>query len=163
MIRSLIAAMVMVSASSFAFASQNACDSNLVLSCEATSAGKGLAAGAANFADENEDEPSLANCAATAYITIEKSGPTEVAGTVVRIYASKDLSSNRVDLTSTAIQIEDTVNSNGEITRNAYYSNTAEATTVVGGLSKLGTLRLNKSVVLNGTPISDLQVTCTVR
>lgn len=163
MIRNLIAAMVMVSASSFAFASQNACDGNLVLSCEATAAGKGSGAGAANFADENWDEPSLANCAATAYITIEKSGPTEVAGTVVRIYASKDLSSNRVDLTTTAIQIEDIVNSNGEITRNAYYSNTAEATTSVGGISKLDTLRLNKPVVLNGTPVSDLQVTCTVR
>nr|WP_295901880.1 hypothetical protein [uncultured Bdellovibrio sp.] len=156
MIRSLIALVAMSSVSSFAVAA-DVCE-KLTLSCQATylsQEGKVVqAAGALTaFEDEHWDEPSLKNCAATAYVV-----SSEVAKTSVRIYADKDLSGNQVTLSAIASQTEDVVQ-DGQTYRYGYYSNTNEASSVVGATLNLGTLRLAKPV----GNITDVAVTCTVK
>lgn len=149
MIRSLMTVLVL-SMGSFSFA-QAECDTKLKLTCEATYKAEYQAfetlTMSDSFADENWDEPSLANCAATVYFN--------TGDTSVRVYASKDLASDAVKAESVASQVEN----EGNI-RKGFYSNTTSATSAVGGALNLGTLILPKPFA-NG--VSEVSVKCTVK
>jgi hypothetical protein len=103
------------------------------------------------FADENEDEPSLQNCAATVYMT----GP-EVKNTTVRIYAEKDLASQKLQISAGSSQLVNVVK-DGQNTRNAYYSKTNQALSQVGQQTSLGVLVL--PLKANGN-IARIYVSC---
>jgi hypothetical protein len=154
MIRSMMTVLVLSTITSVSFA-QETCNTKLSLTCEATyqteyQALETLKA-SDSLADENWDEPSLANCAATVYL---KTGNTSV-----RVHASKDLNNNTVTANSVASQIEDHMK-NGQVVREGFNSNFASATSVVGGTLDLGTLKLAR-VLPNG--VSEVSVKCTVK
>src|SRR5437868_1168222 len=90
-----------ISFASISFA-QSSCNTQLTLTCEATYKAEyqdmETLTGSSEFSDENWDEPSLANCAATVYF---KTGTTSV-----RVYAQKDLYTNTVNADSNASQVE---------------------------------------------------------
>ncbi len=159
MIRALMTVLVL-SVGSIAFAAPE-CNTHLVLSCQATYLNQGKTldtlTAADSFADENWDEPSLANCASTVYIA-----PTALPHTSVRIYASKDLSSNAVAVSTSASQYEDTV-VDGVTYRSGGYSNTNEAAGTTGHVFNLGTLHLPKAAVKGQTVVTDISVICTVK
>lgn len=153
MIRSVMTALVL-SMASVAFA-QDACNTKLTLNCESDFRAEyqslqTLAASDA-FADEHWDEPSLANCASTVYMT--------TGNTTVRISVEKDLSSNDLKINANTSQITDYVQ-NGQKMRRADYSNFVSANAVVGQVFSLETLKLALPLA-NG--VTDVNVKCVVK
>ncbi len=142
----ILAALMSVSA----FASDSECP-NLTLTCTVT---KGAVQSTASdkLVDENWDEPSLKNCAATAYVQLEKT--SDYTGTTIRMRAQKELSSDKVSYDVQGIHTFDTVREDGVVLRNANYSNTNTANSVVGSVTDLGNISINKN---------DVSVTCVVR
>lgn len=151
--RIVFAVLVSVLAS---YQAQASCDTNLTLICQATflSAGKGVVTGTAldGFVDEHWDEPSLANCAATVYLT-------NVNNTSVRVYAQ--IEGSQVAIDSVAVQTyRDDQNQ-----MSAYYSNTVNATQAVGAVNTVGVLKLANPVSY-GTQmimIDNVAVACQVK
>lgn len=153
MIRSAMTALVL-SMASVAFA-QDACNTKLTLNCEADLRAEyqSLQTLTASdvFADEHWDEPSLANCASTVYMT--------TGNTTVRVSVEKDLSSNDLKINANASQITDYVQ-NGQKMRRGDYSNFVSASAVVGQVFLLETLKLALPLA-NG--VTDVNVKCVVK
>jgi hypothetical protein len=153
MIRALVSILVLTCASS-AFAAET-CE-NLALSCSAVYAAfdgpaESAKSESVNFANENSDEPSLANCAATVYL---KKGDT-----TIRFHANKDLNSDIVTISAAASQIENkTVN--GENVRSAQYSNTASSYATVGMIQNMGSLALPAYIDIAGSTGKTVYVGC---
>lgn len=152
MIRAFVSILVLA-VSSAAFAGEN-CE-QLNLSCTAVfRAFDGVAEvvkSEANFGDENWDEPSMANCAASAYMN--------KGNTSVRVYASKDLNSDLMAYSATASQVEHKT-INGEGVTVAEYSNTTAAYASIGMIQFVGSLSLPKPVMLGNSMAKEVYVSC---
>lgn len=152
MIRSLMTALVL-SIASVSFA-QAACNTQLTLTCQATFKAEyqdmETQTASDQFADENWDEPSLANCASSVYV---KTGNTSV-----RVYATVD-TAGTVDAQANATQIEDKV-INGQKVREAFFSNIEKASSVTGAGFYFDTLKLAHPLS-NG--VTDVSVKCLVK
>lgn len=152
MIRAFVSVLVLT-LSSVSFAGEN-CE-QLNLSCTAVfRAFDGVAEvekAEASFGDENWDEPSLKNCAATAYV--------EKGLTSVRFYASKDLETNLVSYTVMASQVE-FKEINGQSVTVAEYSNVNKSVASIGMIQSVGSLALPKPVMLGNSMAKEVYVSC---
>jgi hypothetical protein len=152
MIRSLMTALVL-SIASVSFA-QAACNTQLTLTCQATFKADyqdmETQTSSDLFADENWDEPSLANCASSVYV---KTGNTSV-----RVYATID-TAGTVGAQANATQIEDKV-INGQKVRKASFSNIERASSVTGAVFYFDTLKLPRPLDNGAT---DVTVKCIVK
>jgi phosphoribosylaminoimidazole carboxylase (NCAIR synthetase) len=154
MIRAIVSVLVLTCAST-AFAGEN-CE-KLVVSCSAVYAAfdgpaESAKSDVVSFANENWDEPSMANCAATVYLN--------KGDTTIRFYANKDLNSDIVAISATASQIENkTVN--GENVRSAQYSNTASSYATLGMIQNMGSLTLPTPIEMAGSTGKTVYVSCT--
>jgi hypothetical protein len=153
MIRSVMTALVL-SMTSVAFA-QDACNTKLTLNCEADLRAEYQSlqtlTASDSFSDEHWDEPSLANCASTVYMT--------TGNTTVRVSVEKDLSSNALKVNANASQITDYVQ-DGQKMRRGDYSNFVSANAAVGQAFSLATLKLALPLA-NG--VTDVDVKCVVK
>lgn len=153
MIRFMMTLMVL-SFASISFA-QSTCDTKLTLTCEATYKAEyqdmETLTASSSLVDENWDEPSLANCAATVYFT--------TGATTVRVYATKELSNNTVTASASASHVEKIVIDGRSMTR-ADYSNFVSSKSVAGAAFDAGTLKLPRPLD-NGT--TEVSVKCVVK
>jgi hypothetical protein len=162
MIRSLIAIIGLLTVGSVSFAA-GTCD-KLVLACDVSyvSNTSGMvihrALGASEFADENQYEPSLANCASTVYVS-QKQGEQE---SIVKFHAIKDLESDQVALSVLPIQ-QGTKIDDGQAVSSATYGTEAKAISFVGARISLNGLNLAEAIVLNNEPVSQVNVSCVAK
>ena len=155
MIRALLSILVLTGAS-VSFAAVK-CE-NIKLSCRVVYAAYDGAAEVETaetyFGNENWDEPSLENCAATTYF---KRGNTSI-----RIYANKDLDSDIVSVSAMASQVEK-IEINGQPMTKAEYSPTASAYASLGMIQNLGALSLPKAIPMGDSMVKSVYVGCTAK
>lgn len=153
MIRAFVSVLVLV-VSSAAFAGEN-CE-QLKLSCTSVfrafdGAAEVVKSEVSTFGDEHWDEPSLANCAATAYMKLDN--------TSVRVYVNKDLDSDLMAFSATASQVEHKT-INGEGVTVAEYSNTTAAYASIGMIQFVGSLSLPKPAMVGSSMAKEVYVSC---
>lgn len=135
------------------------CTAGLQLTCQADYYANGVKIASDiktdALVDENWDEPSLANCAATAYFSL-------VPQTTVRVRAQKDLQSNSVAMDSVGVQTYE-YKKDGQVYRDADYSNYISAQTTVGQVAQIGSIRLPKAITVGQSVVTDVAVSCVVK
>ncbi len=129
------------------------CDTPRTLACQATFTGASKKA-SAPFENENWDEPSLANCAATAYF-VALGGSEAVENTTIRVRAE-----NAGELNAAAIQTLVSAK-NGMKYRHADYSH-GQFRQGSDGRFYLDRLPLPHTVLVGGNLVHEISLECSV-
>lgn len=151
MIRFFVVAFALVSVSAVSQASS--CSKKIQLTCRAQYLSQGKAVQTVTqsdaYADENWDEPSLANCASTLYFE-------GIQRTSIRVYSL--IEGQKVTASGDATQIF-----GGRAGEKAFYGNGPGGKGVIGSSFSLGTIHLPYAMGAGAYSVSDVAITCIAR